>query len=200
MFDGTGKRPWSEEDPARPLSAYGASKFAGEKAIRAAHGPSLIVRTSWIYASKGANFFLSIAQMAQNSTKLRVVSDQFGAPTSAALVADAIARMLAKGTDNLRTLAAKAKGLVHLAASGEASWHLFATEIVNGLRARGIQLAAECVVPIRSDEYSTRARRPHNSRLSLERLQAVFGITTPHWTAALVPELDDLVREMVGQH
>ena len=87
-------------------------------------------------------------------------------------------------------------GVVHVAASGEASWHGFACAIVEGLKARGIKLAVEQVVPISTDQYPTKARRPRNSRLDLTRLQSVFGITPPHWQDALSPELDRLAQEL----
>ena len=85
VFDGSGDRPWREEDQPRPLSAYGASKLAGEEAIRRAGGDSLIVRTSWVYAAKGKNFLRTIARLARERPELRVVDDQIGAPTSTAL-------------------------------------------------------------------------------------------------------------------
>lgn len=196
VFDGSGERPWREDDQTGPLSVYGASKLAGEVAVLAANGSPLIVRTSWIYAAKGTNFLRKIAQLAQTRPELRIVSDQIGSPTSAALIADAIADVLAQGPEKFRNMAAEAKGVVHLTASGETSWHQFATEIVNGLKSRGVALAVERIVPVRSDEFPTPARRPHNSRLSLERLRAIFGITPLHWATALVPELDELAREM----
>ena len=197
VFDGSGERPWSEGDATRPLSVYGASKLSGEEQIRAASGCFLIVRTSWVYAAKGTNFLRTIARLARCRTELRVVADQIGAPTSAALIADAVASVLASGLHNLRARAAEANGLVNLTASGEVSWHLFASEIVSGLRSRGVALAAERVIPIQTRDYPTAAQRPRNSRLDLRRLRSVFGITPPHWKDALMPELDELAREMV---
>lgn len=197
VFDGEGERPWSEDDATRPLGVYGATKLAGEEQVCGARGSSLIIRTSWIYALRGANFLRKIAELAQSHTELRVVADQTGAPTSAALVADAVATMLVGGLETLQMRAAEARGIVHVAACGEASWHVFATEIVNGLRARGVTLAAERIIAIRTDERPARAKRPLNSRLNLDRLQAVFGIRTPDWRVALAPELDTLAREMV---
>jgi dTDP-4-dehydrorhamnose reductase len=196
VFSGAGDAPWNEDDAPGPLSAYGASKLAGEDAIRAAGGCFLIVRTSWVYAARGTNFLRTIARLARERTELRVVADQTGAPTSAALIADALARMIQAGPDDLRTRIAAANGHVHLAASGETTWQLFATAIVAGLQARGAQLAVERVIPIRSDEYPAKARRPHNSRLSLARLRDVFGITPPDWQSALATELDALGREL----
>ena len=101
VFDGSGERPWCERDSARPLSVYGASKFAGEEFVRAANGPHLIVRTSWVYAAEGRNFLRTIARLAAERDELRIVSDQIGAPTSARTIADSIAQMLAAGYSDL---------------------------------------------------------------------------------------------------
>lgn len=195
VFDGAGERPWREDDAPRPLSAYGAGKLAGENAVRAAGGAFLIVRTSWIYAAAGKNFLRTIARLASEREELRIVADQVGAPTSAALIADAVARMVADGSESLRARAAQCRGLVHVAAAGETSWHGFACAIVEGLKARGARLAVERITPIGTDQYPTKARRPHNSRLDLTRLHDVFGITPPHWRDALAPELDRLAPE-----
>jgi dTDP-4-dehydrorhamnose reductase len=196
VFSGAGERPWREDDEPRPLSAYGASKLAGDNEIRAAGGCSLILRTSWVYAAQGKNFLRTIARLARERKELRIVADQIGAPTTAALLADAVAGMVGDGMENLRKRCAEAKGLVHLAASGETSWHGFACAIVDGLRARGVALAVEQIVPIRTDEYPTRAQRPRNSRLDLFRLHQVFGLTPATWQSALAPELDQLAGEL----
>jgi dTDP-4-dehydrorhamnose reductase len=195
VFDGSGNRPWREEDRAAPLSTYGKSKLAGEEAIRRARGDSLIVRTSWIYAAKGTNFLRTIARLARERTELRVVDDQIGAPTPASLVAHAVTQMLKGGTESFRALAAKSGGVVHLASAGETSWHGFAEAIVQGLRARGMPLAAERVVPITTEEFATRAMRPANSRLNLDRLRTIFGIVPAPWQETLSPELDLLAAE-----
>jgi dTDP-4-dehydrorhamnose reductase len=198
VYDGRNERPWRENDEARPLSVYGSSKLAGEDEIRRSGCCFLIVRTCWVYAAQGKNFLRTILRLAQERKELRVVSDQVGAPTSAALIADAIAGMVENGLDCFRDRSAQANGLVHLAASGETTWHGFAGAIVNGLKSRGIPLATEEVIPIRTDEYPTRAKRPHNSRLDLARLQTVFGVRPRHWQAALEPELDKVANEIVS--
>jgi dTDP-4-dehydrorhamnose reductase len=198
VFDGAGETPWREDDPARPLSAYGASKLAGEQAIRAAGGAFLIVRTSWVYAARGANFLRTIVRLARERAELRIVADQVGAPTSAALIADAVTEILAAGVDNLRRRFVEAEGLVHLAASGETSRHGFASAIVAGLKDRGVKLAVQRVTPIGTDEYPAPAQRPRNSRLDLTRLKKVFGITPPDWQSALAPELDQVARKLSG--
>jgi dTDP-4-dehydrorhamnose reductase len=196
VFDGSGERPWVEDACPRPLSAYGASKLAGEDLIRDASGSSLIVRTSWVYAASGANFLRTIARLARERDELRIVADQVGAPTSAALVADAVATIVADGVEPLRKKCVAANGLVHLAASGETSWYDFASAIVVGLRSRGVPLAVKRILPIRTDQYPTPATRPQNSRLDLGRLRRVFGITPPPWDMALTVELDRLAREL----
>ena len=196
VFNGTGDRAWREDDAAQPLSVYGSSKLAGENAVRAAGGTSLIIRTSWVYAAQGANFLRAISHLAREREELRIVADQIGAPTSAAVLADGVTEMLSAGLDKFKTRCSEANGLVHLVASGETSWHGFAVAIVEGLKQRKIPLAAEHVRPITSAEYPTRAIRPHNSRLDLSRLQKIFGITTLHWKDALAPELDALAREL----
>ena len=196
VFDGSGDRPWREDDAPHPLSAYGASKLAGENEIRAAGGAFLIVRTSWVYAATGKNFLRTISGLARERKELRIVADQIGAPTSAALIGDVVTGMLTGGRDALLECCKRSGGVVHMAASGEVSWHGFACAIVDGLKARGVELAVEQVVPISTDQYPTKARRPRNSRLDLTRLQSVFGITPPHWQDALSPELDRLAREL----
>ena len=197
VYDGRGERPWHENDEACPLSVYGSTKLAGENEIRRSGCCFLIVRTCWVYAAQGKNFLRTILRLAQERKELRIVSDQVGAPTSAALIADAIAGMIANGLDCLRDRCAQANELVHCAASGETTWHGFACAIVDGLKSRGVPLAIEDVIAIRTDEYPTRAKRPPNSRLDLTRLQAVFGISPQHWQAALEPELDKVADEIV---
>ncbi len=192
VFSGAGERPWREDDVPQPLSVYGASKLAGENEIRAAGGCYLILRTSWVYAPQGKNLLCAIARQARERAELRVVADQVGAPTSAGLIADALAGVVAGGLDDLRERCAQADRLVHLAAAGEASWYEFACAIVEGLRARGCTLAVERVSAIRSDEFPTAARRPRNSRLDLSRWIRVFRHTPPHWRDALAPVLDEL--------
>lgn len=196
VFDGQGTEPWREDSPTGPLSVYGASKLAGEQAIRAANGPHLIVRTSWVYAARGANFLRTMARLARERTELRVVADQIGSPTSAHLIASAVTSLLAGAGGRLPERFAQADGVINVAAAGETSWHGFASQIIAGLRARGIDLAVQTVVPLRTEEYPTKARRPHNSRFDLSRLQNLFGISPPSWNEALDRELDRLAAEL----
>jgi dTDP-4-dehydrorhamnose reductase len=195
VFDGSGTRPWREVDATAPLSAYGASKLAGENAVRAAGGAHLVIRTSWVYAAHGSNFLRTIARLAGERAELRIVADQIGAPTSAQVIADAVAAVVTVDNEQLADRFAAAQGLVNITASGETSWHGFAVAIVEGLRGRGIPLAAERVTPIATADYPTKANRPGNSRLDLQRLASTFEIETPRWEMALEAELDRLARE-----
>jgi dTDP-4-dehydrorhamnose reductase len=193
VFDGSGDKPWREDSPTNPLSAYGASKLAGDTAIQAAGGPHLIARTSWVYAAKGANFLRTIARLAGERKELRIVADQIGAPTTASAIADAIARILLPNLSDLNALFVHNSGVVNLVCAGETSWHGFASAIVAGLRSRGADLAVETIVPIATADFPTKAKRPGNSRLDLSRLKNQFGVTTPPWQDALALELDNFV-------
>jgi dTDP-4-dehydrorhamnose reductase len=192
VFDGSGTRPWREDDTPAPLSVYGASKRAGEEAVLEAGGAHLIVRTSWVYAAQGRNFLLTIARLAGEREELRIVDDQTGAPTPASLVAEGIAAIVEKSPPDFLGVFARADNIVHLCASGETTWFGFAQAIVEGLRVRGVPLAVKRIVPIASENYPTKARRPKNSRLSLERLRTVFVIAPPRWDVLLPAELDRL--------
>ena len=198
VFDGAGELAWREDDEARPLSVYGSSKLAGENAIRAAGGIFLVIRTSWVYAVQGANFLRTISRLARQRKELRIVADQIGAPTSAAVIADGVVAMLSSGLDAFCTRCTEAKGIVHLTTAGKTSWHGFALAIVEGLKARNVALAVEQVLPLATEQYPTAAKRPRNSRLDLTRLHQIFEITTPHWRDALAPELDALAQELAA--
>lgn len=192
VFDGTGTTPWREDSLPNPLSVYGKTKLAGDEAVMAAGGPHLILRTSWVYAARGSNFLNTMIRLAAEREELRVVADQIGAPTSAATIADVLDRILAQildqpGGDVGGAMRARG-GVLNVACAGETSWHGFATAIIEGLRARGAPVACRRIVPIGTQDYPTKARRPANSRLSLSRLAAEFGITPQAWPEALARE------------
>jgi dTDP-4-dehydrorhamnose reductase len=189
--------PWREDDAANPLSTYGASKLAGEDAVRSAAGEHLIIRTSWVYAASGQNFLRTIVHLAQERKELRIVADQVGAPTSAPLIADALTGILGTPGTGISVEFDLPGGIINIAASGETTWYGFAVTIVDGLKSRGMPLAVERIVPIATEDYPTKARRPKNSRLDLTRLRETFGITTPKWDQALALELDQLATQTV---
>jgi dTDP-4-dehydrorhamnose reductase len=195
VFDGSGKTPWREEDTCRPLSSYGRSKWEGEKAIRASGAPHLIIRTSWVYAARGTNFLRTIARLAGERDELRVVADQFGAPTSASSIAAVVATILSQATSvaELADRFAVARGLVHVANSGTTTWHGFACAILEGLKARGQMVKAKAVHAITTKDFPTKAMRPSNSRLDLSRLREVFGVKPPPWEQVLQYEIDMMI-------
>jgi dTDP-4-dehydrorhamnose reductase len=200
VFDGSGQRPWREDDPTCPLSVYGTSKLAGEIGVREIGGVHLVVRTSWVFSSTGTNFLNTILRLASEQAALRIVSDQFGAPTSARSIAHGIMSIISGSAGspmqiNMETIARKfsqVDGLLHMSNAGETNWCGFACAIVEGLRARGFPLAVREIVPIATKDYPTRALRPRNSRLDLTRLDEQFGLQMPHWHDALTHELADL--------
>jgi dTDP-4-dehydrorhamnose reductase len=192
VFDGSGTAPWREESEPNPLSVYGASKLAGDRAITAAAPAHLIVRTSWVYAARGTNFLNTIIRLAKEREELRVVVDQIGAPTSARVIAEAVTEVVRAAGPDIGQGLRQHGGILNVACSGETSWHVFATAIIEGTRARGIALKCERILPIRTEEFPTSAKRPANSRLSTRRIAEAFGIAPPPWRDALARELADL--------
>jgi len=185
VFDGTSAEPYAEDDPAAPLNAYGRSKLEGEQAIRASGCAHLILRTSWVYAARGRNFLRTILRLAAQRPELRIVDDQHGAPTSARLIAQVTALMmhgLIASPGARRDV--DAGTTVHVAASGATTWYGFACEMREHALRLGLSFRAH-LVPIRSEEYPTRARRPRNSRLRLDRLAREWNIVTPAWQSGL---------------
>ena len=169
VFDGTKASPYTEGDAPNPLSVYGRTKLGGERAIRVSGCRHLILRTSWVYASRGHNFLLTMLRLGAERSELRVVGDQRGAPTWARDIAAATVRLLAKPPN----------GLFHLTAAGETTWHGFAREI---MRLAGL---TPVVHRIRAAEYPTAARRPANSVLDNARLRAAAGVVMPAWDESL---------------
>ena len=175
VFDGEKVEPYVETDPTNPLSEYGRSKLAGERAITASGADHLIFRTSWVYANRGKNFLLTILRLAREKPELRVVADQFGAPTWARDIATATALVLAR-----RPAGAEIRsGIYHLTAAGRTTWHGFAQRIV-ALAGLSTPVAA-----IPASEYPTPARRPRNSVLDHSKAESSFGLTLPAWDASL---------------
>jgi len=176
VFDGQKAGRYNETDATNPQSVYGRSKCLGEEAIAASGCRHLIFRTSWVFATRGTNFAKTILRLAQERDSLRVIADQWGAPTSAELIADITAHALRETCAN-REL----EGLYHLAAAGETSWHGYAEFVVQQAQALGTALKARTIEAIDTSQYPLPAPRPANSRLSTEKLRAAFGLTLPHW-------------------
>ncbi|MFY8147839.1 MAG: dTDP-4-dehydrorhamnose reductase [Prochlorococcaceae cyanobacterium] len=176
VFDGSGERPWREEDPTGSLGVYGATKLAGEEALRAAGGPHLLLRVSWVFGRQGSNFVRTMLRLAAERPALSVVADQIGGPTSA----DAIARTLLELAP--AALAGElAWGTYHYAGQPAVSWHEFAAAIFAEARALGLLQEVPALTAIPSSAYPTPAARPANSRLDGSRFQATFGLPLPDW-------------------
>ncbi len=186
VFDGSGEQARDEDATTGPLSVYGLSKLQGEEAIRAAGGPHLILRTSWVYAARGGNFAKTMLRLAAEREQLRVVADQIGAPTGAELLADCTAQALRP------LLAGQVGGCFHLAAAGETSWADYARFVIATARELGRELACREVLDIASHEYPTPARRPLNSRLDCHRFEAAFGLRLPDWRDGVRRMLEEI--------
>lgn len=184
VFDGAGTRPYREGDATAPLGVYGASKWAGEQAVRDSGAAHKIFRLCWVYGPRGGNFLLTMLRLARERDHLRVVADQVGAPTCALRIADGVARALAAQPG--------LSGTWHLSAEGETSWHGFATAIFDGAVQRGLLARAPTVEPISTAQFPTKARRPAYSRLDTSRFQRDFGLHIGDWREGLDEVLDTL--------
>lgn len=177
VFDGSGTRPYREDDPTCPLGVYGASKLEGEQAIARSGAHHLILRTAWVYALHGQNFLRTMLRVGADRDELRVVADQIGSPTPAWLIADVIAAILARGVST--------SGVRHLVACGQTSWHGFAEAIFIEAHAQQLLERVPRVLPITTAGYPTPAQRPAWSVLDPRRLQADYTLVLPDWRDAL---------------
>jgi dTDP-4-dehydrorhamnose reductase len=185
VFDGQGHAPYAADAATAPLGVYGHSKLAGEAAIRAAAGRHLIFRTAWVYAAHGHNFLRTMLRLGAERDTLRVVADQIGTPTPAALIADVTAQALRHP--------AGLSGTWHLTATGQTSWHGFAEAIFAQAVAHGLLAKAPQVQAIGSADYPTPAARPAYSCLDVSSLQRDFGIALPDWRDGLAQVIGALV-------
>lgn len=170
VFDGQAKAPQTEEAPTNPVNQYGQSKLQGEKEVMAANADAIIIRTSWVYSSHGANFVKTMLRLMQSRPEVRVVADQFGSPTYAADLAAAIMQIVEGRWQ---------PGIYHYRNQGIISWADFAQAIKEITQ-------AECnVIPIPTTEYPTPAPRPLYTAMDISKIKKVFGITPPHWKESL---------------
>jgi dTDP-4-dehydrorhamnose reductase len=185
VFDGAKSGPYVEDDMVNPQNAYGRSKLAGERAVAEADGAHLVLRTSWVYGRRGSNFLLTMLRLAAERPELRIVADQYGAPTWCASIASLTAHVVAQA----RAVAARdaadwwceKSGTYHLTASGSTSWFGFAEAI---FELAGLERTPK-VVPIATSDYPLPAKRPANSRLLNDKLAGAFGLNVPDWRDAL---------------
>ncbi len=191
VFDGSGAQPWQETDTTNPLSVYGESKLEAEKAIIKSGCDYLIFRTSWVYAARGRNFAKTMFRLAKEQESLSVIADQIGAPTGAELIADVTAHAIPIALKDHTVT-----GIYHLVASGEVSWHGYASFVLDYCRARGVDFMAppEAVLPVPTSEFSTPATRPLNSRLNTSKLQQTFNLNLPNWQNGVIHMLDEFLE------
>jgi dTDP-4-dehydrorhamnose reductase len=188
VFDGTADRPYRESDPTNPLSAYGASKLAGELAVRAAHRSAVILRTAWVVSAHRTNFIKTMLRLAATMPELRVVADQRGCPTSARDIAEALQEIALTLLDD----SAARGGIYHFVNSGEASWYDLAEHVV--ARSGSPAAARPQVKAIATSDYPTAAHRPANSRLDTALITRTFGLTPRPWQTAV----DEIIAQLVS--
>ena len=180
VFSGQGSTPWQETDATGPLSVYGQTKLEGEQTIVASGCKHLIFRTSWVYAARGGNFARTMLRLAGERERLTVIDDQHGAPTGADLIADVTAHAIRQV---MQTQNASLAGIYHLVASGETTWHGYASHVIAQARHIQPQLALKVtdIAPVQTSAFPTPAQRPLNSRLNTHKLQQAFGLVLPPW-------------------
>jgi dTDP-4-dehydrorhamnose reductase len=192
VFDGQNAAPYRESDAPNPLNVYGKSKLAGERALQASGAKHLIFRTSWVFSAHGDNFIKTMLRLAAEREKLNVVADQYGAPTSAALLAEVCAQILAqyRKTENIPL------GLYHLTASGVTNWRDYAAYVIAAARRAGYpqKLEADEINAIPASAYPCPAARPANSRLDCSLIQRAFGLALPPWQAGVEPVLRQILQ------
>lgn len=200
VFDGSKNSPYEEGDRTNPLNAYGRTKLAGEQAIRDSGVHHLIFRTAWVYSTRGKNFLLTILRLATERDELRIVNDQFGAPTWSREIASASVQVLQRILDRKEKSSAwgELSGTYHMTAAGETTWFEFAKAILHAAQTQanaasswfaaatsGKPLVTRKMVPITTSDYPTPARRPSHSVLSNARLAQMFGIKLADWRTQL---------------
>jgi dTDP-4-dehydrorhamnose reductase len=185
VFDGLQGRPWRVSDVPAPLSVYGRTKLAGEAPVLALSGRGLVLRTSWVYSVHGNNFVKTMLRLMASKPELRVVADQFGAPTWARGLAEALWRCAQAST---------MCGIHHWRDAGSASWYDFAVAIGEEAVHAGLLPAPVPVLPIPASEYPTPARRPSFSLLDCSETWQALGYHPPHWRK----QLRQMLRELKG--
>jgi dTDP-4-dehydrorhamnose reductase len=196
VFDGTKNAPYVETDATHPASVYGRTKLAGETAVLASAAKALVFRTSWVHAAHGHNFIRTMLRLAAERDSLRVVDDQIGAPTSAALIADVTAAAIG----SIARGAAPEPGIYHLTAAGATTWHGLAQFVIGTALSDGatLKVTPDKVAPIPTSAYPTPAARPANSRLDTTKLRTALGLSLPDWTEGARRTVRELLRITPG--
>ena len=186
VFDGSLERPYQITDSTNPLGAYGRSKLKGEIAILDAFSDAVIVRTSWVFSAHGSNFLRTMLRLSSNRDHLKIVSDQWGGPTSASSIARMAMNIITKaGTGP------EQKGIFHFSGAPDTTWADFAEAVFNAAK------RSMTVEKIKTSQYPTPARRPLNSRLDCSRILESFGIERSDWRSDMMDVMKDL-KELIG--
>jgi dTDP-4-dehydrorhamnose reductase len=193
VFDGTKDGAYREDDIPDPQSVYGSSKLAGERLLAAATPQHLILRTSWVAGAHGGNFAKTMLRLAAEREQLGVVADQFGAPTSAALLADVTAQLIRQYDREGAT--GFPFGTYHVTASGATNWHEYARFVLQAAldAGRPLKTGPDRVSPLTTEQYPTPARRPANSRLDTTRFRETFGLRLPSWQEGIRHMLEQIL-------
>jgi dTDP-4-dehydrorhamnose reductase len=188
VYPGKGEQPYTEDSKTGPLSEYGRSKWAGDRAVIGSSCNHIILRTSWVYSARGNNFMKTMLRLASERDELNIVSDQVGSPTPARLLAQ-----VASLTVN-PLLAHELSGVYHVAPNGETNWYVFAKAIFDSAKAAGQDLAIKQVNAIDTAAYPTPAKRPLNSRLALQKIEQALQIQLPDWRTGLQHTLTEYLN------
>ncbi len=195
VFDGSKPTPYTETDTPNPINAYGRSKLLGEQAIVSSGCDHIILRTSWVYAARGNSFLRTILRLAQEREELRIVADQYGAPTWARNIADATAHILSDAQHRWQA-ASFTSGIYHLCASGKTTWHGFTSAIIEHVRqvTPVLNLKTENVIAITTQDYQLPATRPANSQMQISHQIAGIGLLMPEWREAMELCMDEIMN------
>jgi dTDP-4-dehydrorhamnose reductase len=203
VFSGEGSRPWREDDPTGPLSVYGASKLAGERALAEGGAAHFIFRTSWVFGARGKNFLRRILQLARERDELKIVDDQVGSPTWSRTLARLVEHTIRRVEErtklnggNLDEAVSPVGGVYHASSMGYTTWFGFATEFVQIARKADPERSLAKLVPIPSSAYRTAAVRPKNSRLNCEKLARDLEFEMPDWHSATSEVMEEVLAEM----
>jgi dTDP-4-dehydrorhamnose reductase len=184
VFDGAKGIPYGEEDQPNPFNTYGKTKLEGENLVQAAGGAALIFRTSWVYSMRAGGFVTKVLLWARQQSSLRIVDDQVGSPTWARMLAEATAQVIAQGRDNPAEYISEKSGLYHLAGAGSASRYEWAREILAHDPRKKEQIVKE-ILPAKTSEFPTVARRPLYTALKNMRFKQAFDLNLMDWKEAL---------------
>ena len=192
VYSGYNAIPWTERDPCAPESQYGRSKLAGDLAIVDSRCAHWIIRTQWLYAARGNNFMRAILRRAQEGKPLRVVGDQFGAPTPVRWVASAVSSMVSRWLDQFGVPGQSSTGVYHFAAQGTCSWHTYALELLKQAHALGLLREIPDLREVSTAEYAAPAPRPRYGVLNCQKIKREFDIAPPNWREGLRQTLCEL--------